>query len=116
MKKYIVVVMLLSIAVVAIPAHATYYCNGLVTHLYVGTDGTVTVTGPGGLNGANLCKLGAASSGNGWTADSCKAAYATLLAAKISGQTASVYFGDDLTCTTQPQWGAFVAAYNVAAE
>jgi hypothetical protein len=117
MKKYMFLVVLFSIALIAVPAHATYICNGTVTHLYVMADGTVAVTGPGGLNGVYLCKLGAASSGNGWTADSCKAAYSTLLAAKMSGQTASVYFNDNLnSCTAQQGWTTFVQAYSVAAE
>jgi len=102
MKKYLVAVVLLSMTVVAVPASANYECSGTVTYLGHDGGGTVTVAGPGGLPAIYLCTLGV--SANGWTADACKSAYATLLAAKVSGQVANIFFNDNLTCTTQPAW------------
>lgn len=101
MKKYILA-LAISMLVVVIPAHANYWCSGTMSSLGVGNDGSIWVTGPGGISNVGICKLGAASSGDGWTADSCKAAYATLLAAKTSGQQVSIFFNDNLTCSTQP--------------
>jgi len=102
MKKYVVVLMLLCMAVVAMPAHAAnqYYCTGPVTFLAANKGGTVELAGPGNVTYIHVCVLGATA--NGWTPDSCKAAYATLLAAKLSGQQVNLIFFDSLTCTTQP--------------
>lgn len=103
MKKYAFVVTLLSMALLAVPAHANYECSGTVTYLgFDGGGGTVVVSGPGGLPAIYLCSMTA--DGNGFTVTTCKAAYAMLLAAKLSGQTADIFFNDTLTCTTQPAW------------
>jgi len=75
-------------------------------------DGTVSC-GPGGLPWAlNLCQIGVPSSGNGWTSESCKAAYAKLLAAQLSGQSVTIWFNaDGFTCATQPTWTLNNKAY-----
>lgn len=117
MKKYSFVVALISITLLAVPAHANYECSGTVT--YLGFDsggGTVVVAGPGGLPAIYLCSMTA--DGNGFTVTTCKAAYAMLLAAKLSGQTADIFFNDTLTCTTQPAWnGATLGhVYHVATQ
>jgi hypothetical protein len=113
MKKYLFAVMLLSLAVVAIPAHANYQCTGTVTYVAITPSGDIVVrmSGAGATPDIYICKLGAASSGNGWTADACKSAYATLLAAKLSGQSASIWFNDNLTCSTQPSFTPYVSTY-----
>jgi hypothetical protein len=115
MKKYlVVVVMLVSMAVVA-GAQSVYPCTGTVTSIAVATDGSVNVVVSGGPTGLSLCQIGVASSGNGWTAESCKAAYATLLAARLSGLSATIWFQPDgLTCSTQPAWNLNNKAYLVA--
>jgi len=113
MKLYTVVVMLLSIALIATPAHANYSCQGPVTFLGVNQSAGVVVGGPGGLPDVYLCRFDTSSS-NGWSPDDCKAAYAILLSAKLSGQAATVFFSDTLTCSTQPAWGNYVSAYFVS--
>jgi hypothetical protein len=115
MKKYSFA-LLLSIALVAVPAQANYSCSGTVTYLGLSSGGVVTVAGPGGLTYVYVCTLGV--NANGWTADACKAAYATLLGAKLSGQVADIFFLDTLTCTTQPAWSTATLGniYHVATQ
>jgi hypothetical protein len=113
MKKCLFAAMLLSMALVATPAHANYMCSGAITYLGLSSTGTVVVGGPGGIPDVNLCQLGAITS-NGFTPDACKAAYSTLLAAKSGQQSVSIYFSDNLTCTTQPAWGPFVSVYFIS--
>jgi hypothetical protein len=115
MKRYIVVaVMLISMVVVATPAYAAnYICSGNVTFIGLAANGDVAVAGPGGLPVAVLiCNMNTTTS-NGFTPDSCKTAYATLLAARLAGQPASIYFQDSLTCATQPMWTGYALAYFV---
>jgi hypothetical protein len=116
MRNYLLVVTLLSMALIAVPAYATYSCSGTVTYLGLDDGGTLTVAGPGGLPAIYVCSM--TTSGNGWTADTCKTAYATLLAAKVSGQTADIFFSDNLTCTTQPAWSTATLGniYHVATQ
>lgn len=104
MKKLLIALALLSIAVPTLPAYTTNYgCTGTVTMLFINSGGVVVVQGPGGLPPIALCSV---NGGFGpFSADACKAAYATLLAAKLSGQSAQVNFSDNLTCSTQPVWG-----------
>lgn len=115
MKKYLFAV-LLSIALVAVPAYANYECSGTVTYLGQDGGGTLTVAGPGGLPAVYVCSM--TTDGNGWTASTCKVAYATLLAAKLSGQQADIFFSDNLTCTTQPAWSSATLGhvYHVATQ
>jgi hypothetical protein len=113
MKKYAVVVMLLSMVVVAIPASASSYtCSGTVATAFVDAAGNVAVAlnGTSGLPFVYLCTLG--TTNNGWIPDACKAAYATLLADKLSGQNVTVTFFDSLTCSTQTP-ATFVKIINV---
>ena len=103
MKKYIVAVVLLSITLVTMPASAsTYVCSGTITYLGLGGNG-VAVGGPGGMPIIFACKVDAMSA-NGYTPEVCKATYAMLLAAKLSGQPVQIEFSDNLTCATQPVW------------
>lgn len=116
MKNCLLVVMLLSITLIAVPAYANYSCSGTVTYLGLDGGGTLTVAGPGGLPAVYVCSM--TTSGNSWTTDTCKTAYATLLAAKVSGQTADIFFSDNLTCTTQPAWNSATLGkiYHVATQ
>ena len=114
MKSSIFVVVLLSIAVIAPPAYAGMYsCTGTVTMLFINGSGGVVVQGPGGLPPIGLCSVTSATTN--FAVDGCKTAYATLLAAKLSGQTAQVNFNDSLTCSTQPTWGStgYTSAWSV---
>ena len=112
MKTYIFVAVLLSIAM-AIPAQANYSCQGTVTFLGVNQNAGVVVGGPGGLPDVYLCQLNTTSP-NGWLPEDCKAAYAILLSAKLSGQTVTIYFNDSLMCSTQPAWANYVSSYFVS--
>jgi hypothetical protein len=105
MKKYVVVLMLILMVVVALPAHAnTYGCAGTVTLVFINLNGTVVVGGPGGLPPVGICSVNAGSGGT-FSPDACKAVYAMVLAAKLSGQSLQLGFNDNLTCSTQPAWG-----------
>jgi len=89
MKKCLFVVLLLAIAALAVPAYgAQYGCAGTVTLVFINGSGNVEVAGPGGLPPIGLCSLNTATTN--WSVDACKAAYATLLAAKLSGQNATI--------------------------
>jgi hypothetical protein len=112
----LVAVLLLFVSSFAIPAHAiNYECTGTVTYLGLNTGGDVVVTLTGGVNAVVPCNLNNNTS-NGFTPQACKAAYSTLLAAKLSGQSVNIYFSDSLTCTTQPAWTPYNAVYFVATQ
>lgn len=116
MRKYVLVALLLSIPVVMSEGQGGYYgCTGPVTGLMINNNGAVDVSGPGGIPWAlALCQIGVTPSGNGWSSDSCKAAYAKLLAAQLSGQTVTIWFTTDgYTCSTQPTWTLNNKAYGV---
>lgn len=114
MRKYMFSAVLLVAAVMAIPAHANYICSGTISYLGMANDGNVVLAGPGGIPTAVLlCNLNNSTS-NGFSPAACKAAYATLLANRLSGQPVSIYFNDSLTCSTQPTWSNPVSAYFVS--
>jgi hypothetical protein len=117
MKKHTFFAILLSMTLLVVPAHAAYVCSGTVTYLgFDSGSGTLTVAGPGGLPPIYICSM--VNNTAGWTTETCKTAYATLLAAKLSGQTADIFFGDNLTCTTQPAWSTATEGnvYHVATQ
>jgi hypothetical protein len=115
MKKWSCIAIVLSIAVLALPAVAnTYYCTGTVTYLGIQNDGGIVVGGPNGIPDIEICSV--TTPVNNFTTDNCKAVYATLLAAKVSGQQVSVYFNDNLTCSTQPAWTRWAAVYFVSTQ
>ena len=117
MKKYLVIVLVLALSTLTLPAYASVYsCTGTVTTLEVASccGGVVFVSGVGGLNGVAICTLN--GSAGSFNADSCKAAYATLLAAKLQGLTATIAFSDSLTCSTQPNSTATTSAWAVSAQ
>ena len=75
-------------------------------------DGVVFVSGMGGIAWGAICTTTTgASAPNGYTADACKAAYAQLLLAEATGQQMTVWFNDNLTCTTQTPWGWLTGLY-----
>jgi hypothetical protein len=111
MKKSVVVaVMSFALALTAVPAYANYLCQGTMNFVSTGNSGDVVVNVPGQSTQVVLCNLSSSTS-NGFTADSCKNAYATLLSAKLSGQTAILFFSDSLSCSTQPSWSGYVSVY-----
>jgi len=114
MRKYIFIVMLLSIALVATPAQAVnYFCTGNLNWVSMGADGTVWVAGPGGVpNAVNLCNVNVTNSNN-VLPQTCKSWYALLVAADLAGQQVSIDFSDNLMCSTQPTWTGPVSVYHV---
>jgi hypothetical protein len=56
----------------------------------------------GGLKFVTYCQLG--NTANGIGPDACKAIYALLLAARISGATVNQTFNDSSTCAAHPSW------------
>src|SRR5262249_10425013 len=115
MKKYMFALMVLSLSLaLAVPAYSTT-CSGTVTYLGLGGN-TVTVAGPGGLPPVYVCSVDGGTPG--WSAEACKAAYATLLAAKMSGQTATIFFSDALACANEPAWSSATLGniYHVATQ
>src|SRR5262252_6532179 len=99
MKRYISVVAVFLLVMTAIPASASVYlCQGTVTSIGLYSNGMVGFTGAGGVNNIAVCSI-YTNSGNGWTPESCKATYATLLGAKLSGQQVQLEFNDGLTCS-----------------
>lgn len=105
MKKWFLV-LLLSMTIVALPAYAGIYsCTGTVTSVVVSAAFSgVLVSGPGGLNTVAICSLD--GSPGPFSANACKGVLATLLSAKLSGQSVTIYFNDNLTCSTQPGSGS----------
>jgi hypothetical protein len=114
MRKYILAMMLLSMALAAAPAHAAnYFCTGNLNWVSMGADGTVWVAGPGGLpNAVNLCNVNTTASNN-VQPQVCKSWYALLLAADLAGQQVGIDFSDSLTCSTQPTWTGPASVYHV---
>ena len=106
MKKWFCVMALLIIAVLALPAYASIYsCSGTVTSVAVGSAySAVFVSGAGGLSTVAICSLD--GSPGPFSANACKGILATLLSAKLSGQSVTIYFSDNLTCATQPSSGS----------
>jgi len=115
MKKYIVVVMLLSTAVLAL-GQSSSTCTGTINFLGVGSNGVAVglASGPQGpgLTTIFVCNLNTTGS-NGYSPDVCKATYAMLLAAQLSGQAVTIEFADTAACTrtawTAPATLEFVA-------
>lgn len=117
MKKWFFIVALFAVAALTIPAYAgNYFCTGTVTSVEIssGGGGIVYVSGVGGLSTVAFCTLNG-SNGN-FNTDSCKAAYATLLAAKILGETVAIGFNDNLSCSTQPAGTVSTSAWAVVAQ
>jgi hypothetical protein len=116
MKKYFYVLALFSMVLLVVPVYANTECSGTVTYLGQDGGGTLTVAGPGGLPAVYVCSM--TTDGNGWTASTCKVAYATLLAAKLSGQTADIFFNNNTACTSQPAWNTSTlgTVYHVATQ
>jgi hypothetical protein len=113
MKHVVIVTLLVGTLILAAPASAaTYYCTGTVNQLSVTSTGAVALVGAGGINSGYVCRLGSTSS-NGYTPDACKAAYATLLVARATGQPVTLAFNDNLTCSTQPQYAELTGLVNL---
>ncbi|WP_432720760.1 hypothetical protein R0381_002952 [Jeongeupia wiesaeckerbachi] len=91
---------------------ANFGCSGKVSMLAVDSAAAVFVA----INGGpihSICNLDARA-GYSFVPSGCKAAYATLLAAKTADKTVSIsYGGDAYTCSSIPAWAVMTSAYFV---
>lgn len=100
MKKFLVGLVL---SLICGTAFASYTCTGPVQGVEIAPDGQVNAqTLAGTINWTYLCSV--ETTENNVAPDACKAIYATLLAAQLSGQPVTLWFNDSLTCTTHPTW------------
>ncbi len=87
----------------SVSAFANYYCDGPVYGLSLGPGGIVTAESVAGINWPYVCGVDSVRQINTST-DACKAIYATLLSAQVSGKRVRFWFDDSLTCNTHPSW------------
>jgi hypothetical protein len=89
---------------------ASYTCSGAVAYLGIDAGGNVVVA-VGASHIHTVCNI-AAQGSFAMTVSSCKAAYSSLVAARLVGKNMTVYYGDNgLTCETIPSWGTAPTTY-----
>lgn len=111
-SKSIAALGLMAVLIFPSSSFAAYTCFGSVNYLGLGGDGNLVVAvGPSKPN--VICNV--LSQGSfAMPVSVCKAAYASLVAARVSGKGMGIYYGDNgLTCETIPNWGASPTAYFV---
>lgn len=92
-------------------ANANYSCGGAVSYLGMDASGDLTLALSGSTPIHKICNVNAQGSW-GFTAGACKAAYASLLAARLTGKGITIYYNENgLTCSTLPNWGAAPAYF-----
>jgi hypothetical protein len=101
----------LTLALQTTSGFASYLCSGQVGYLGIGASGDVTISLANSTPIHYVCSVSAQGS-YGINVASCKASYAAILAARLSGKTIVIYYGDNgMTCGTLPSWGAVPSAY-----
>jgi len=109
---------LASVAIAALAAHsgnvsANYACAGPVGYLGVGQNGDLTVSIANSTPIHSICSMTSQGSYT-LSVPACKAAYAAILAARLSGKSITLYYNNEpLTCGTLPSWGAVPGTYFV---
>lgn len=94
-------------------AFANYFCSGTVSYLAIEGNGNVVVAINNSTQIHKICNMDTQGSYTMVIA-ACKAAYSTLLAAKISGNSMRIYYYDNgFTCSTIPSWDIIHEAYFV---
>jgi uncharacterized SAM-dependent methyltransferase len=94
----------------AAPAMAVHYaCNGPVNGVTVNPSGVVSAAAAGGQSWGFFCQLG--SSINNVSAEACKGILAVLMTAQASGKTVTLWFDDNLTCSTHASWAWLDTVY-----
>jgi len=98
---------------------ANYACVGQPTFLGIDEGGDVAVQLQNPSDGAQstpihkICNLNAQGSFH-MTMPSCKAAYASLLSAKLTGKSITLYYNaDGQTCMSRPAWSEALGMYFV---
>lgn len=88
-----------------------YQCQGTIVEVSLNPSGVLTVHSPaGGLNWAYVCQMGVTYN-NGVGNEACKAIYASLLAAQMSGKQVMWHYNDALSCSTRPSWAVHSGWY-----
>lgn len=94
-------------------AQTNYSCIGQVTYLGVGSEGDVIVSLSHPTPRHYICSMAAQGSYR-MTVPACKAVYATLVAAKLTSKSVSIFYRpNEATCETLPSWTAVPSAYFV---
>jgi hypothetical protein len=94
-------------------AQANYSCTGQVTYLGVGSEGDVIVSLSNPTPRHYICSM-AAQGTYRMTVAACKAVYATLVTAKLSNKSVSIFYRpNEMTCETLSSWAAVPSAYFV---
>lgn len=94
-------------------AQSNYSCGGQVDYLGVSSEGDVIVAIANSTPRHYICSLNAQGTYR-ITVPACKAIYASLLAAKLTSKTVSVFYRpNEMTCATLPSWGTVPSAYFV---
>lgn len=90
-----------------------FYCTGNLLELGLGQDGTVNIKLVGDNEVHGICNTDAQMPG-GMVVSNCKAAYATLLANRMTQTPVRVYYYSNATttnCTTFPSWNNMPAYF-----
>lgn len=100
-------------AMLAFPVSSfAYSCGGAVTYLGLDAGGTLFVSvGNTALHG--ICSI--QTQGNyAMTPTVCKAAYMSLVTARVAGKNMTLYYGENgLSCATIQAWATVPSAYFV---
>jgi hypothetical protein len=91
-------------------AWAGYSCTGIVSGTQIAPNGNVGAANMAGMTWIFLCNV--SISVNGVDPSTCKAIYATLLAAEAQGRGVTLWLNDEPnTCASHPEWGMLTGWY-----
>lgn len=94
----------------SICAYGSFGCTGSVINLGIGADGSVDIQLVG-LPLNVVCNLKTQGS-YAFDTQTCKALYATVLSAKTTGQSVTIFYGDSsYSCSTITPWSSMPSAY-----
>ena len=93
-------------------SNATVACSGLIAYLSIDQVGQVSVGSSVAIN--TICSI-ESQGGFSATANVCKAMYATLLTAKLSGKSVTLYYSNPAlaSCGSIAQWSTQPSMYFV---
>jgi hypothetical protein len=86
-----------------------YACAGPVNGVTVSPAGVVSAAAAGGQTWGYFCQLGTTT--NNVSPEACKGILAVLLAAQASGKTVTLWYDDDLSCSTHASWAWLTTVY-----
>lgn len=101
-------------AMLAFPISSfAYSCTGVVAHLGIDAEGRVYVSLTNSTAIHSICSVVAQGS-FAMPVPVCKAAYASLVSARVTGKSMVLYYNDSaFTCNSIPNWGQMPSAYYV---